>query len=104
MYPISNGGSWRIRTTSTSFGEIEDLKFASREMTARDPLHGDRPCPRPHPAVLVTEVLRKIVELAMAALLGLQHQRERGIAGDADLFQRVHLHGDGKRHIKFRSG
>src|SRR3954454_6471563 len=40
--------------------------------------------------------VRGVVQQPMAALPGGQHQRECRIAGDLDLFDRVHLHGDSK--------
>ena len=52
--------------------------------------------PRAHPAILVAQVLGEIMEQAVPARLGRQHQREGRIAGDADRLQRVHLHGDGQ--------
>ena len=38
--------------------------------------------------------VRCVIGQAMPALLRRQHQRESGIAGNLDLLDRVHLHGD----------
>ncbi len=75
-------------------------------MIALDPLDGDRPGAGADSPILVAQILGEIVEQPMAALLRLKHQRECGVAGDADLLQRVHLHGNGQAHClpPIRSG
>ena len=75
--------------------EVQHFNVAGAEMIAIDVLHGHRPGAGTNPAVLIAQVIGQIMVEAVAALLGAKHQRESRIAGNANRFERVHLHGDG---------
>ena len=85
-------------------GEIEQHGFAERVVRAALAFDGDR-ADAGEQAFLAAFALtpdafaqRQVADLVVpqrvAATLGLQHQRERGIGVDVDVFDRVHLHRD----------
>ena len=78
--------------------QIQADGVGEREMVALDALDRDGMRLRPDAAVAVVQVLGGIVKQAMTARLRRQHQRERGIPGDGDAGERVHLDGDGEGH------
>ncbi len=81
-------------------GQIDARFRAQGEMVAglAPHLHGFGP--GGHPAVVVGEVPRQIMQQLVAAALRLQRQNEGAVAGDVDGRHMVHLNGHGKRHGK----
>ena len=82
--------------------EVEHDGRAGGEMVAFDASHRDGTSVGAHAAVLVAEILRKVMKQAVSALLCLQHQRKGGIAGNPDRFERIHLDGYGQGHRRSR--
>ncbi len=75
--------------------QIDPLGFAFLEMIAFDPLQRDRIGFGKQSVVSIErQAFNMILEHLMATLLRCQHQRERGIPGDVDILDRVHLDGD----------
>ena len=60
--------------------------------------HGNRLHRGKNLAIQHGELVRRIIEKRMAALLRFKHQRKSRVALDVDLFNRIHLDGNGQRH------
>ena len=78
--------------------EVQDREVAQPEMIARHRLHADFMRAGVEPAFLIGQVVGQIMVERISARLRAEHDGERGIAGDVDALQRVHLHCDAKRH------
>ncbi len=78
--------------------KVQDGESAKAEMVARLRLDADFVRAGVQPSVLPGQRVGEIMVEPVAERLRLQHQGKGRIPGDVDILQRVHLHGDTKRH------
>ncbi len=94
---MSKGGSCRSRITSNDF-QIGPLRLAQRDVIADLVAHIHRLHGRKDLAAALRQLVRGVIGQPVPARLGLEHQRESGIAADIDPLDRVHLDGNVKGH------
>ena len=75
IYAMSKGGSWRRWTTSSS-SKRERLRRSQLEMRAMHVLDPKLVARRKDAAIAHEQLVRRVIEYAVPAILRFQHQRE----------------------------